>query len=171
MLFQNQNLFEFVEASEAGNCDSDNELEEEPILHYDSESDNEADQAVFFGDPLGGSEHDECMSSQELECEDSEFLDDESQDLLEECEADSTNTYEFITNQMGNDKLYANGFGFYRRRTTGASTSWKCEFFRNGCSASATTIKLDDGGSNMVRIKNIHNHVVDLDRKEKFIGR
>lgn len=32
-------------------------------------------------------------------------------------------------------------------------------------------IKLTDGGSNVVRIKNDHNHLVDLDRKQKFIGR
>lgn len=171
MSFKSPNQFEFVDTSEAGNFESDNELDEEFLLHFDSESDDELDQTAIFVDSLGENELRCDISSSDIDCRDSETFDDGSQEILEESGAESTDTFEFITNQKGKQKLYADGFGFHRRRTNGPQSYWKCEFCETGCSASATTIKLDDGSCNIVRIKNVHNHLVDLDRKEKFIGR
>lgn len=110
-----------MEIGEASNFDSDNELEEEFPLHFDSD----------------------------LDRSDSEPLEYESEQSLDECEADSTEKFEFIINQKGQQKLYAGGFGFHRRRTNGPSCYWQCEFYKTGCSASATTIKLDDGKSSV----------------------
>lgn len=138
-----------MDTSETGAFESENESEEEFLPQFDSESDGELNQTAISDDSL----------------------DEGSQNLLDASAGDSTEKFEFITNQIGQQKLYADGFGFHRSKTIGPKTNWQCEFHGIGCSASATTIKLTDGGSNVVRIKNDHNHLVDLDRKQKFIGR
>lgn len=51
-------------------------------------------------------------------------------------------------------------------------TDWVCEFLKkHGCSASASTIELANGSHKVLRVDMNHNHLVDLDRKDKFIGR
>lgn len=97
--------------------------------------------------------------------------DDEYDDQLEESEAEETFTFEFIINEKGKKKLYCDDFGFHRNVTKGTRTIWKCEMRSGECSASATTVQLSDGSSRVARINNVHNHPVDLDRKQKFIGR
>lgn len=155
----------------ASSFESDYELEDDISLHFDSESNDEIDRNGFYDDLLGDNQQRGYTSSPDFDRRDSDPLEDESQQISDDSESDSTDTFEFIKNQKGKEKLYADGFGFHRRQTNGPSCYWSCEFYKAGCSATATTIKLDDGSSSVVRIKNLHNHVVDLDRKQKFIGR
>lgn len=80
--------------------------------------------------------------------------------------------YEFITNQMGNKKFYANDFGFFKARCAGATTTWRCEFGKAfGCSATASTVQLVNGSQLVKRVSMDHTHPVQPDRKEKFVGR